>query len=361
MRLYSMVFGKFIVIFLFTTLLLLAYVFHGYALSITVGLLLAIATAPIYKTLQKLIQSSYKRVFVSFFLTLVLFLFVFLPLIYFVGLSYKYLPKISPDDTIGYLQNTLVYLKNLPEPFAIFQDSLNAFLGEFNIKNIDIEMIRSVLNRLTQFVLKVNGVLYQFFLILFFYFLFNLYGERLFWLVSRLMPMAKRFKRTLFSELSSTLSSVFFGTLFSMLLQGLAFGLFISLFTEYDPFYLGMATGFMTAIPIVGTYIVALPLAVVELLNQNYLLAGVILLFAFVVLSGLIDNYLRLLFMKFLNKRYSLAYSSGELLILLSMIAGVGVFGGWGLIIAPAILALCVGAIKIYKNPNVRKKLLKDR
>ncbi len=355
-----MVSKKFITALLVSMLLLMVYVFHSYALSIGVGLLLAIATAPIYKTLAKQSSLSYKRVLISTFLTLVLFLFVFLPLIYFVGLTYKYIPKISPNETIGYLQNVLTYLKNLPEPFKVFQDSVNAFLGEFNMKSIDIDMIRSVLNKFTQFFLRVNGVVYQFFLILFFYFLFNLYAQRLFWLLSRLVPMAKEFKKTLFSELSSTLSSVFFGTLFSMLLQGVAFGIFVSLFTKHDPFYLGMATGFMTAIPIVGTYIVALPLAVIELLNQNYLLAGVILLFAFVVLSGLIDNYLRLLFMKFLNKRYSLAYSSGELLILLSMIAGVGVFGGWGLIVAPAILALCVGTIKIYKNPSVRKKFLKD-
>lgn len=355
-----MISKKFIVALLLGMLLLLAYVFHSYALSIGVGLLLAISTAPIYKTLAKQLNLSYKRVLISTFLTLVLFLFVFLPLIYFVGLTYKYIPKITPDETMNYLQNTLVYLKNLPKPFDVFQDSVNAFLGEFNMRSIDIDMIRSVLNKFTQFFFKVNGVVYQFFLILFFYFLFNLYAQRLFWLGARLLPMAKKFKKILYSELSSTLSSVFFGTLFSMLLQGVAFGLFVSIFTEYDPFYLGMATGFMTAIPIVGTYVVALPLAVIELLNQNYLLAAMILLFAFVVLSGVIDNYLRLLFMKFLNRRYSLAYSSGELLILLSMIAGVGVFGGWGLIIAPAILALFVGVIKIYKNPSVRKKFLKE-
>jgi predicted PurR-regulated permease PerM len=171
--------------------------------------------------------------------------------------------------------------------------------------------------------------------------------------------MIKNFKRILHEELSSTLSSVFFGTLFSMIVQGVAFGLFIYAFSDYDALYLGMATGFMTAIPVVGTYIVAVPLLILELLNQNYIFAGAILLFAILILSGFIDNFLRLMFMRFLNKKFALNYSLNELFILLAMIAGVGVFGGWGIIIAPAILSLCVAVLDIYKKSKISQNSIK--
>jgi len=355
----AMISHKFITALVFVSFFFLGFIFQSYLLSITVGALLAIATRPLYNTIYKRINFAYKKAFVSTLLTLLLFLVVFLPLIYFVGISYKYIPKIAPDEIMDYLQNIIAYLKHLPQPFDIFQDSINALLGEFNLKSVDMQTIRSLLNNVTQLFFKVNSVVYQFFLILFFYFLFNFYGLKLFMFISRLLPMVKSFKRILFNELRSTLSSVFFGSIFSMILQGIAFGFFISLFSEYDPFYLGMATGFMTAIPVVGTYIVALPLAVIELLNGEYLFAFMTLLFALVVLSGIIDSYLRLLFMKFLHKKYSLSYSSGELFILLSMIAGVGVFGGWGLIIAPAILSLCVAVFRIYKKRGVAKKYVR--
>lgn len=354
-----MISKHFIVTLFFASLFLIGYIFQSYILSITVGAILAIATRPIYETVSRSFHLCCTRAIASSLLTLSLFLVVFLPLIYFVSLSYQFIPKISADQTMDYMQNVLSYIKNLPKPFDIFQDSVNALLGEFNINSIDVGMIKSLLDKFAQFFFKVNAIVYQFFLILFFYFLFNLYGYTLFTFVSRTLPMVKEYKRILYDELSSTISSVFFGSLFSMILQGVAFGIFIYAFSDYDAIYLGMATGFLTAIPVVGTYIVALPLAVVELLNQNYFFAGMILLFAVVVLSGVIDNFLRLIFMKFLNKRFSLNYSLGELFILLAMLGGVGVFGGWGLIIAPAILSLCMGVFRIYKKSHISKSFYK--
>ena len=281
-------------------------------------------------------------------------------LIYFASLSYQFIPNISAEQTMRYIHNILMYLKTLHAPFDVLQDFVNAILAELNINVVDIAFIKSVLNKLALFFWKINAIVYQFFLILFFYFLFNLYGFHLFVFVARLLPMIKKFKRTLHEEFSSTIASVFFGTLFSMALQGVAFGLFLYLFTDYDAYYFGMATGFLTAIPVVGTYLVALPLAIVELINQNYFLAGMIILFAIVVLSGLIDNLLRLIFMRYLNKKYSLNYSLNELFILLAMIAGIGVFGGWGIIIAPAMLSLCVAIIDIYKKSGISRKLQKN-
>jgi len=360
MELLGMISKHFIIWALIVSLFVIGYIFHAYTMSIAVGAILAVATRPVYESLTLKLNSPHSRVYVSTFLTLSLFLFVFLPLIYFVGLSYQFIPNISTDQTMFYIQKTVAQLKALPEPFDIFQESVNALLGKLNINSVDMNIIKSILNNFGQFLLKVNAIVYQFFLILFFYFLFNLYGSKIFVLVTRLLPMAKKFKRELYNELSSTISSVFFGTLFSMLLQGFTFGLFLYIFTDYDAFYFGMATGFMTAIPIVGTYLIAVPLAVMELLNQNYIFAGVIVLFALVVLSGVIDNFLRLIFMRYISKKFSLNYSLSELFILLAMIAGVGVFGGWGIIIAPAILSLSIAIINIYLKSRISNRLLKN-
>jgi predicted PurR-regulated permease PerM len=321
-------------------------------MAILIGAILTLATSPIYTMLQKKFNIACKKGLISSILTLILFLFVFLPLIYFISSSYQFIPKINVDASQQYLQNVVSYLKNLPEPFNIFQEPINALLSEFNIYNVNMDIVKSILNNLADFFWKINGIIYQFFLILFFYFLFNYYSSHIFILITRLLPMAKRFKRTLYDELSNTISSVFFGTIFSMIMQGIAFGLFLYFTTDYDAVYLGVATGFLTAIPIVGTYLIAVPIAVIELLNQNFLFSFVILLFAVIVLSGFIDNVLRLLFMKYLNRKFSLNYSLSEFFILLSMLAGISVFGGWGIIIAPALLSLSVTLIHIYLKNN---------
>jgi predicted PurR-regulated permease PerM len=324
-------------------------------MAILIGAVLTLATSPIYTTLLKKLNTPYKKGIASSILTLILFLFVFLPLIYFISSSYQFIPNINVDESLKYLENIVQHLKNLPQPFDVFQDPVNAVLNEFNIYNVNMDIVKSILNNVANFFWKINGIIYQFFLILFFYFLFNYYSSRIFILITRLLPMAKKFKRTLYSELSNTISSVFFGTVFSMVVQGLALGLFLHFTSDYDAVYLGFAAGFVTAIPIVGTYLVAVPLAIIELLNQNFLFAFSILLFAVVIMSGFIDNVLRLFFMRYLNRKFELNYSLSEFFILLAMLAGISVFGGWGIIIAPALLSLSTTLIHIYlKNKKLR-------
>lgn len=343
--------------FIFTALMgsffFIGYIFQNYFMSISVGAILAIATRPIYSKLYTKCNCFYKRVFASSVLTLTLFLFVFLPLIYFVSLSYKFIPNISTDQTLQYIQNLVDFLKNLPKPFDIFQESINALLGKLNMDDVNMDVVKSILNNLAQFFLKINSIVYEFFLILFFYFLFNIYGYKLFILITRLLPMIKKFKRILYDELSNTISSVFFSTIFSIVSQGIAFGLFLYFSTDYDAIYLGMAAGFSSAIPVIGAYLVVIPLVLVEILNQNYLFAGFIMTFAIVVMSGLIDSLFQLVFMKSFNKKFSLRHKLNELFVLLAMLAGIGVFGGWGIIIAPAILSLCVAFIAIYRKSRL--------
>lgn len=343
-----MISKNFIITALIASFFFIGYIFQSYLMSIAVGAVLAIATRPIYTVLHQKFHFSHKRVFISSFLTLILFMFVFLPLIYFVGLSYQFIPSISTDQAMQYTQNAVAYIKNLPKPFDIFQESINALLGEFDIYNIDMDVIKSILNKAAEFFWKINTIVYQFFFILFFYFLFNMYGYRLFILITRLLPMVKRFKQILYNETSNTISSVFFGTLFSMVMQGFAFGVFLFFTTDYDAFYLGLTAGFASAIPVIGAYVVVIPVVIVELLNQNYIFAGVIMLFSMIMMSVVIDNLLRLVFMNYLNKKFSLHYKLNELFILLAMLAGIGVFGGWGIIIGPAIISLCIAFISIY-------------
>jgi predicted PurR-regulated permease PerM len=67
-------------------------------------------------------------------------------------------------------------------------------------------------------------------------------------------------------------------------------------------------------------------------------------------MTFLIDNVLRVMFMNFIHKKFHLHYSISNLLILLAMIAGVGVFGGWGVILAPAILTVNFAVMHIYRR-----------
>lgn len=325
------------------------FIFKDYLAPIVVGFVLTMATSPIYLLLIKRVKS---RAVVSTLLTATLFLFVFLPLIYIIATSYKSIPTIEMRDYLQSLKKLTNYLQNLPDTLSILQEPVNAILKEFNLYSIDISMLKSTVSNIGVFLFEINSVVYQFFLILFFYFVFNLYSGVLFFYLMKLIPLKRINKRLLFTELTNTISSVFFGTLFSMFMQGFAFGVFISLFSSYDGFYLGLMAGFVTAIPIVGTYLIAIPIALLELLNQNYLFAISSILFALFIMSGLIDNLFRVFFMKYINRKFKLNYSISEFLVLTAMVAGISTFGGWGIILAPALLSLNLAFIHIYKISN---------
>lgn len=353
---HAMTSKPFLLFALLFSMVLIGYIFQDYLMSITIGAILTLATRPIFKLLYTKLDFTYKNLMLSSGLTLALFMLVFLPFIYFTSLTYQMIPNISVEHAMQYIKNTLAYLKDLPKPFAIFQEPINALLQEFNVSSVNIDTAKSILNNTAQFFFKINSVVYQFFFILFFYFLFNFYGSRIFMLITRILPLAKNFKRILYTELSNTVSSVFFSTIFSMVAQGTAFGLFIYAFTDYDAFYFGLSTAFATAIPVVGAYIIIIPLTIIEVLNHNYILAVSIIAFTIIVMAGVVDNILRLFFMRYLTRTFSLTYQLNEIFVLFAMLAGIGVFGGWGIIIAPALLSLSVAFIIIYLN-FVRTKI----
>jgi predicted PurR-regulated permease PerM len=108
--------------------------------------------------------------------------------------------------------------------------------------------------------------------------------------------------------------------------------------------------GFASLIPIVGGLIMWLPLSLFELSNGHINNAIIIALYSIVIISILADNFIKPIIISYINKFFVL---NGEpqinsLLIFFSIIAGLGAYGFWGMILGPAITALFVSILKIY-------------
>jgi predicted PurR-regulated permease PerM len=324
-----------------------AFIFQNYLSSIFMAFILTLATSPIHQILKK---KKYTNFALSTVLTFSFFMMVFLPLLYLVGSSYAYLSKIDINSIVTSINDMLFYLKNLPPALDFLQDSVNALLSKLEIYTVDMQVAKKIIGAILAFLMEINSITYQFFLILFFYFLFNLYSKKVFFTIITILPLKKSEKRILLEETSNIISSLFFSTIFSMLLQGLALAIFLSILTDLNFVYFGIMAAFFSVIPVIGSYLVAIPVAIVILIQGKFFVAILLLLFAVVVMTFLIDNVLRVMFMNFIHKKFHLHYSISNLLILLAMIAGVGVFGGWGVILAPAILTVNFAVMHIYRR-----------
>ena len=91
-------------------------------------------------------------------------------------------------------------------------------------------------------------------------------------------------------------------------------------------------------------------LSLLELLAGNWANAIVILAFAWIVMGFLIDNVLRLIFIGMLKRSFGFEYRMNDILILLSILAGIATIGFWGLIIGPSVLALTLAAANLYSS-----------
>ncbi len=171
-----------------------------------------------------------------------------------------------------------------------------------------------------------------------FYFLKD--GERLAkWLVGTL-PLSPKYTEEIIAEMEAVASSVIKGTLLVAVIQGIVLGIGMFIFQIPDPTFWGALAIPVSVIPILGTWLVAVP-AVGYLFLTGQTIAAVGLAIWSIVFVNLIYN---LLTPRFIRRGLNLP----PYLILLSVLGGLGLFGPIGFLIGPLILALLFALLKIY-------------
>ena len=126
-------------------------------------------------------------------------------------------------------------------------------------------------------------------------------------------------------------------------LQGLAGGLVFAVLGLAAPVFWGVMMGLLALFPFVGTWVIWMP-AAIWLIATGQVITGVIL----VVLGGLvatIDNVLR---PAILSDR---AQMNG-LLMFISLLGGVTLFGFLGIVLGPLVSAIVTGLFEAYTAPG---------
>lgn len=126
-------------------------------------------------------------------------------------------------------------------------------------------------------------------------------------------------------------------------LQGLAGGIVFALLGLGAPVFWGVVMGFFALLPFVGTWVVWLP-ATIWLVATGQLAKGVTLAVLGGTIVASIDNFLR---PALLSGR---ARMNG-LLMFISLLGGVSVFGLLGLVLGPLVVAIVSGLLEAYTGP----------
>lgn len=344
----------------YLTLFLLAaslYIFSSYLHYILVAAVLSLCTSHGYIALDAFFKNAKLPPFIqkksSFLSASILTLFflclLFAPLVYFVSETYNQMSGVDIDHiknvTMQMVDKIVAFTDSIPI-LHNFLDSLK--IESFSaLKGVSIEALYKMINGVAS---GAGGLVIQIGWIMVFYFLFNLNGRTILAFAARVMPTSFADEQYLYRECTGTVSVVFYGTLFNMLAQGLTFGVLMLFVGNYDAFYLGVLSGFCSVIPIIGAALVYIPVIALELVAGNYINVVIILIVVWGVMGFFIDNILRIIFIGYLKKIFGFEYTMNEVLILLSILAGIASFGFWGLIIGPSVIALTLAAANLYSS-----------
>jgi predicted PurR-regulated permease PerM len=127
-------------------------------------------------------------------------------------------------------------------------------------------------------------------------------------------------------------------------LQGLAGGLVFALLGLGAPVFWGVMMGLLALLPFVGTWVVWMP-AAIWLIATDQVVKGVVLTVLGGTIVASIDNVLRPIILSGRAKM-------NGLLMFLSLLGGVSLFGLLGIVLGPLVSAIVTGLFEAYTAPG---------
>jgi len=298
---------------------------------------LAFLFQPWYRYLVRAVRYPMLAAFIT---VLAVTLIIFLPLAFFIvrmfGEASTLYVSLAGHGGFDFGTSITQFLRanfpNVPAPELSTLD-LNVYLQQgltWFIQNLGL------------FFSQITQIFFTAFLSLFGLFYFLKDGEQLkTWLV-KTTPLPARYTKDIVEEMEAVTNSVVKGTLLVAVIQGVVMGIGLYLFRIPDATFWGALAIPVSVIPVLGTWLIAVP-AVAYLLLTGQITLCIGLAIWSVVLINLIYNVLT---PRFIHRGANLH----PYLILLSVLGGIGFFGPIGFLIGPLVVALLLSLLRTYKK-----------
>lgn len=313
-------------------------------ISVIFGFVLVFIFAPLYNLIHKKIKSkNLCATIVTTILILVIVTLLTLLVPVIVGESIKLFTSAQTIDFVAPIQNLLKSFEGR-QSIAIQADTiLHSFITEFTTG-----LINSISNFLKDF-----PIIFLQLTVVFFTFFFVIRDKEDFVeYVKTILPFPKEVQDRLLKATSEVTASVLYGQVIIGFVQGIVAGIGFFLFSVPNPLLFAILAVIAGVLPIVGPFIVWVPIAIFLLVTGN--VAAAIGVTIFGVASSVVDNFLRPII---IAKRLRM----NSLLALLGVIGGILFFGVIGLILGPLIIAYLLIFLEIYRNKKFSGLLIESK
>ncbi|MDD5527519.1 MAG: AI-2E family transporter [Patescibacteria group bacterium] len=229
-------------------------------------------------------------------------------------------------------------------------DGIN--LSNGSIQNFVMDFIQKSSNWLVGgaagFIKGTTNFVVSILLIIVTMFFFFVDGQKMLETLMRLTPLPNKYDRAIFKKFQDVSLSFIVSTFVTAIMQGFACWLAFFIITlpyffniPLPAFFAGIAAAFLSLIPFLGAWLIWLPGAI-YLFFTGHVWAAVFLTLWGLLIIHPIDNIVKPLIMR---KKAEVH----PIFLLFSILGGIVMFGFWGLIIGPLIVAVTITIFHIYE------------
>ncbi len=157
-----------------------------------------------------------------------------------------------------------------------------------------------------------------------------------------ILPFSDENKKNVLGEINMIVTSNAIGIPLLAIIQGLIALLGYWIFNVPSPFLFGFLTCFATIIPVVGTALVWLPLALYMALTGDWVNAAGLTAYALIIITN-VDNLIRFILQKKMADTH-------PLITIFGVIIGLSLFGFMGIIFGPLLISIFILCFNIFKE-----------
>jgi len=303
------------------------------AMSIIFGILLAYIFFPIY---TRILRKTKRENLSAFLVCILLLLIVLIPVVLIL------------TSIINQAVDVYLSLQNLDLAFSLKQVLPSIFSSELSsnfassLNNLISTTISYFIGKFSGFILNIPIIMLQFFIVVFVFFFGLRDGKKVVEYVRSLSPFEKETAERFFRQFKDITNSVLLGQLVVGVIQGLIAGIGYFIFGVPYVLFLTLLTIFVGIIPLIGPWLVWIPVNIYLFLTGRTGAAFGLLIYGLIAISWL-DTLIRPLIV---SKKTEI----NSAIVIIGMIGGLFVFGVLGLILGPLILGYVLLVVDIYRK-----------
>ena len=312
-------------------------VYHPFLLSITVAILLTMAT---FNLSNKLVSWTNSAKISSAISTLLLSLLLFAPIVYLATVGVEYISQIDSAGIKDTIHTLKVFTQEIP------------FLDKLSAQYLSDDKITDYIQQSTSYLTVAGGAglgfMKNMFLVVVFYFFINFYGNHFFDMVLTLLPVSSAKGGKMMHEVSATMEVVFYSVIVTAIFEGYLFGIIMSYF-GFNGLLFGVIYGFASLVPIIGGIAVWAPVSLYAWTKIDSQTAIIIASYSVIVISIIADTFIKPMIIKVIKVDFlKSTIQINSIVIFFSILAGMSTYGFWGMIVGPAMTSFLIAITKVY-------------